>query len=490
MPDMAIIRVGDTYYMASTTMHMKPGLPIMRSKDLVNWEIVSYAYQILADSESFRLENGKNEYSRGTWAPSLRYHNGTFYASTHSFSTWQTYIFSTNDIESGQWRRTTIPTAFHDHSLFFDDDGRVYMIHAGGNIRIIELMPDVSGIRPGGLDQIIIPNAGHIVSTDLILHAEGSQMIKHEGKYYVFNITWPRGGMRTAIVHRATNLTGPWEGRVILQDRGIAQGSVVQTPDGRWYAYKFRDYGAVGRIPYLIPVSWIDGWPVLGRNRVAPDVLDIEVKNINASGIVATDEFNRNQNDPSLPLAWQWNHNPDNTRWSLTQRVGYLRLTTGRIDNNVVQARNTLTQRTFGPESFATTAIEVGNMKDGDYAGLLLLQGRYGFVGVERENGAFSIVMVSNESGIPVKLATVPISQNRVYLRIECDFKNRIDRAYFYYSFNGRNWVRIGPHLQMVYTLEHFMGARFGLFNFATESAGGFVDFDFYRISDVISASS
>ncbi|HSV87480.1 MAG TPA: glycoside hydrolase 43 family protein [Bacteroidales bacterium] len=486
VPDPAIIRVGDTYYMASTTMHMKPGLPIMRSKDLVNWEIVSYAYQILADSESFRLENGKNEYSRGTWAPSLRYHNGTFYASTHSFSTGETYIFSTTDIESGKWKKTAFTPAHHDQSLFFDDDGRVYMIYAGGNIRIVELLPDVSGIKPGGLNQIIIPNAGLVAASDLMLHAEGSHMLKHDGKYYVFNITWPRGGMRTAIVHRAANLTGPWEGRVILQDRGIAQGSVIQTPDGRWYAYKFRDYGAVGRIPYLIPMKWVDGWPVLGTNGVVPDKLDIAVKNINASGIVATDEFSRRLGDNSLPLAWQWNHNPDPNFWSLSQRRGFLRLTTGRVDDNVLQARNTLTQRTFGPESSVMTAIEITNMKDGDYAGLMLLQARYGFVGVKRENGALSIVKVSNESGKTVELANVPINQYRVYLKIECDFKNRADRAYFYYSIDDRTWVPIGPPLQMEYTLEHFMGARFGLFNFATQAPGGFVDFAFYRVSDVI----
>lgn len=488
VPDIAIIRVGDTYYMASTTMHMKPGLPIMRSKDLVNWEMVSYAHQTLADSESFRLENGRNEYSRGSWAPSLRYHNGIFYATTHSFSTEETYVFSTDDIENGPWKKTVITPAIHDQTLFFDDDGRVYMVYSVGDIRLIELKPDVSGIKPGATSQVIIPNAGRVAAEDLSLGAEGSHLVKHEGKYYLFNITWPRGGMRTAIVHRATNLLGPWEGRVVLQDRGIAQGSIIDTPDGRWYAYKFRDYGAVGRIPYLIPMEWVDGWPVFGTNGVVPDTLDIEVKNINASGIVATDEFNRRRNDNSLPLVWQWNHNPDNNLWSLTQRRGHLRLTTGRVDNHVLQARNTLTQRTFGPESAALTAINVRNMKDGDYAGLLLLQARYGFVGVKRENGTLSVVMGSNESGQSLELATVPINQHRVYLKIECDFENRADRAYFYYSLNGRNWVRIGPPLQMVYTLEHFMGARFGLFNFATQATGGFVDFDYYRVRDVITA--
>ncbi len=484
---MNIVRVGDTYYMASTTMHMAPGVPIMKSKDLVNWELVSYAYNTLVDNEAMNLENGNNAYGRGSWAPSFRYHNGMFYVSTFSATSGKTHIYKTRDIESGKWEAISFSPSLHDHSLFFDDDGRVYMLYDGGNIRIVELEPDLSGIKPDGTNKLIIPDAGKVAAEDLMLHAEGSQLVKHDGKYYLFNITWPRNGMRTVVLHRADKITGPYEGRVALSDRGIAQGCIIDTPEGDWYAYMFRDFGAVGRIPYLMPMKWEDGWPVLGIDGKVPDTLDIPVENIGVKKIVTSDEFNRNSGDNTLPLAWQWNHNPDMRFWSLTQRKGHLRLTTGRVDDNVLQARNTLTQRTFGPESSASVSLDVSKMKEGDCAGFIALQRRYGFVGVKMENGTRYIVMVSAETNEPVEVERIELKRKTVHFKIDCDFKVRTDKAHFYYSLDGKKWVSIGKTLQMAYTLPHFMGYRYGLFNYATKTTGGYTDFDYFRISNQIS---
>ena len=150
--------------------------------------------------------------------------------------------------------------------------------------------------------------------------AEGSQLFKVNGKYYLFNITWPRGGMRTVVIHRADKITGPYEGRIALQDLGVAQGGLIDKPDGTWYAYFFRDFGAVGRIPYLVPVKWEDGWPVLGVNGKVPETLDLPASKGLIPGIVSSDEFTRKKNEPALPLVWQWNHNPDNKLWSVTDK--------------------------------------------------------------------------------------------------------------------------------------------------------------------------
>ena len=487
VPDMAMVRVGDTYYMASTTMHMAPGVPIMKSKDLVNWELVGYAYDTLVDNEKMRLENGNNAYGAGSWASSLRHHKGVFYVSTFSATSGKTHVYTTTDIENGPWKETSFSPSLHDHTLFFEEDGRVYMLYDGGNIKIVELEPDVSGIKPGGINEVVVPDAGKVAAENLMLHAEGSQLIKHEGKYYLFNITWPRNGMRTVVVHRADKITGPYEGRIALRDRGIAQGCVIDTPEGDWYAYLFRDYGAVGRIPYLVPMKWEDGWPVLGTDGIVPDTLDIPVENIGVKGIVASDEFNRKSGDNSLPLVWQWNHNPDNRYWSLTQRKGHLRLATGRVDSDVLQSRNMLTQRTFGPESSAAVSMDVSNMKDGDCAGFIALQRRYGFVGVKMEKGKKYLVMISAETNEPVELDRIPLDKKKVHLKIDCDFNERTDKAYFFYSLDGKKWTTIGKPLQMSYTLPHFMGYRFGLFNYAAKTTGGFVDFDYFRISDQIS---
>ena len=482
VPDMAMIRVGDTYYMSSTTMHMSPGLPIMKSNDLVNWELVGYAYDTLADNESLRLENGRNAYGAGSWASSLRYHDGTFYVSTFSATTNKTHVYTTKNIETGPWNETTFSPSLHDHTLFFDDDGRVYMIYGVGDIRLVELTADVSAIKRGGVHRVIIPNASLVAGGRVGLPAEGSQMMKVDGKYYLFNITWPRNDMRTQIVHRADKIDGPYEGRVVLRDQGVAQGSIIDTPDGKWYAYLFQDHGAVGRVPFLVPMRWEDGWPVLGVDGRVPMKLDIPAGERGLGNIVASDDFDRRPGDPALPLAWQWNHNPDHQRWSITQRPGWLRLTTGRVDSDLLSARNTLTQRTFGPECSAIVAVDVSHMNDGDFAGLAALQRRYGFVGVKRVGSANSIVMVSAETDRPEEVEGVPLEQDVVYLRVDCDYRNRADRAAFFYSLDGKQWTAIGKPLKMAYTLPHFMGYRFALFHFATEESGGFVDFDSFTI--------
>ncbi len=483
VPDLAMIRVGDTYYMSSTTMHLSPGLPIMKSKDLVNWQMLNYAYDILGSVDALELQNGKNAYGAGSWASSLRHHQGTFYVTTFASTTGKTYVYTTKDIEQGPWKASSFTPSLHDHSLFFDDDGRVYMLYGGGNLRLVELTADVTGVKPGGFNQVVITNASAVAGTNIMLNAEGTQLLKHDGKYYVFNIVWPRGGMRTVLVHRADKITGPYEGRVALQDQGVAQGSLIDTPSGEWFAYLFRDSGAVGRIPYLVPVKWEDGWPVLGENGKVPDTLNLPASTGINPGLVASDEFERRAGEPALPLVWQWNHNPANALWSLTQRPGFLRLTTGRVDADFLAARNTLTQRTFGPECSGTTALDVSNLKDGDFAGLALLQKHYGLIGVKAEGGTNYVVMVSAESGSPIEVARVPLEQTKVFLKAECDFKNRADVGRFCYSRDGAAWTKLGSPLKMRYTLPHFMGYRFGLFNYATKTPGGSVDFDFFRIS-------
>ena len=486
VPDASIVRAGDTWYMASTTMHMSPGVPIMKSKDLVNWELVNYAYDILEDMDALNLENGETAYGRGSWAPGIRYHNDKFYVSTFSSTTGKTYIFKTKDIENGPWETISFSPSIHDHTIFFEDDGRIYIIWGVGRIMMAQLKEDLSGIIAGS-ERVLIENASAPAGDNFALQAEGSQLFRVDDKYYLFNIAWPRGGMRTVIIHRADKITGPYEGMLALQDRGIAQGGLTDTPDGEWFAYLFRDYGSVGRTPYIAPITWKDGWPMIGVDGKVPDVLDLPVHKGLIPGIVHSDDFRRRRGEPDLPLVWQWNHNPDNSLWAVNRRRGFLRLTTGRVDTTFVMARNTLTQRTIGPVCTGEIQIDVSGMKDGDFAGLALLQQRYGLVGVRYENGTRSIVMVNTENPATREVERVPLNQDRVYLKAECDFRDLADVADFYYSLDGKTWNRIGSQLQMAYTLPHFMGYRFGLFNYSTLTPGGHVDFHHFRITDEIS---
>ncbi len=486
VPDMSMIRVGDTYYMSSTTMHMSPGVPIMKSKDLVNWQLVSYCYDTLADIDELNLTKGKSTYGRGSWASSIRYHNSTFYVTTFAQTTGRTHIYSTKNIEKGPWKEVSFSPSLHDHSLFFDDDGKVYMIYGNRKLTLVELDTDLSGIKQGGINTVVIENS--TAPTDSIATSglgEGSQLFKVNGKYYLFNITWPRGGIRTVVIHRADRITGPYEGRIGLQDLGVAQGGLIDKPDGTWYAYLFRDFGSVGRIPYLVPVNWVDDWPVLGIDGKVPGSLDLPANKSLIPGIVNSDEFTRKKNEPALPLVWQWNHNPDNRRWSISERKGFIRLKTGRVDTSFLAARNTLTQRTIGPVCTGSTSLDVSNMKDGDFAGLCLLQKNYGIVGVRVNGSSKTIVMVNAGTGKPEVVETVALDQKVIYFKAECDFTDKKDVAYFFYSLDGRSWKSIGTPLKMTYTIPHFMGYRFGLFNYATKTVGGFVDVDWFRIQSV-----
>jgi beta-xylosidase len=485
-PDMSIVRVGKTYYMSSTTMHMNPGVPVMKSTDLVNWKLVSYAYDTLASTDELNLNNGKNIYGRGSWASCLRYHKGTFYLSTFSQTPNKTFIFSTKNIEKGPWKRISFSPSYHDHSIFFDDDGKVYLVTGAGRLSIYELKDDLTRVKPG-TERVLIENSSAPAGENIMLKAEGSQLFKVNGKYYLFNIVWPRGGMRTVLIHRADKITGPWEGKVALQDLGVAQGGLIDMPDGTWYSYLFRDNGAVGRIPYLVPVKWEDGWPVLGIDGKVPMTLNLPANKSLIPGLVHSDEFTRTKKDAALPLVWQWNHNPENSLWSVTERKGYLRVKTGRLDTSFYQARNTLTQRTVGPVCTGSTSLDVSGMKDGDFAGFCLLQKNYGLVGVKVNGQQKSIVMINASGGKAVQAAEVLLAQSIIYFKAQCDFTDKKDVADFFYSLDGNNWIPIGTQLKMAYTLPHFMGYRFGLFNYATKETGGHADFDYFHITDSIS---
>lgn len=511
VPDIDFIRVDDAYYMVSTTMHLSPGCPIMKSYDLVNWEIVNYVFNTLDDADNLALRNGEHSYGKGQWAASIRHHNGIFYVGFLSYSTGKSYIYYTKDIENGRWERFVFDEGFHDMSLLFDEDGRVYIIYGGGDIWCVELEKDLSAVKPE-TKRKIISDAG---LTPGCL-AEGAHAYKINGYYYIFIITWPSGGRRTQLCYRSKSLDGDWEMKVILDDNlgfrndGVAQGGIIDSADGNWYCLLFQDHGAVGRLPVLMPMTWEDDWPVVGIDGKAPKTAEIPVKGMERKGIATSDEFINSQivrsyhsfadsleaagendyNGSNLLPEWQWNHNPDNRLWSLTEREGYLRLKTGTVCRSVTQARNTLTQRTFGPECSAYIRLDVAKMKDGDVAGLSAFAERYGYVGVKMEDGKKYIVMARYDDNDSVEKEfekeRTELAGNEVFLRVDCDYNNAADKAYFYYSLDGESWTKIGDTLQMNYYGLHFMGYRYAIFNYATEQAGGYVDVDYFRVGDEI----
>ena len=292
VPDPDVIRVGDTFYLVSTTMHLMPGAPVMASKDLKNWETVGYIFDRLTDSPKYDLLEG-TAYGRGQWATSLKYHKGKFYAllaPNEQGAMGDTYIFTADKAE-GPWKIVSRMRHFHDCSLFFDDDDRVYVIYGTGEM--MELKPDLSDVIEGTHQKIFEREADE---TGLL---EGSRMIKHRGKYYLLMIShvYAPGRHRREVCYRADDIHGPYEKQVILESEfgGFsyeAQGTIVDSPDGDWYGIIFQDRGGVGRVLTVMPCRWIDGWPMLGdeEGKVPARVRPL-VSNQPEAAIVKADDF-------------------------------------------------------------------------------------------------------------------------------------------------------------------------------------------------------
>ena len=464
-PDNDVIRVGDTYYMVTTSMHYFPGVPLMESKDLVSWQYVSNAVPRF-DQHPFYDLNGGTRYAHGQWASSLRYHDGQFYILFVTLD--EGGFLCTAPSAKGPWKLQKLPKAYYDAGLFFDDDGRIYIVHGYSKLTLTEVNSDLS---PKSEDKIIFDKVQR-------KGLEGTQVYKINGYYYLYCTYGGGDGYQVAL--RSKNIAGPYEEKVVLRDdmnqtgKGVHQGALVQTQTGEWWSVIFQDRDGIGRVPTLQPVTWTDGWPLLGENGRA--VVTHKKPNVGRSWPITvlptSDEFNA----PTLGLQWAWNHNPDTTHWSLAARPGYLRLQTAKVVPDLPLARNSLTQRSFGPYCSGTTRLDVSAMRDGDVAGLTIFQEPYAYVGVKMRAGKKQIVMVQNGR----ELATRDLPQPELYLRAHVDAIT--DRATFAYSLDGAQFQPLGDTLAMQYDLKYFVGNKFWLFNYATEALGGQVDFDWFRM--------
>lgn len=490
LPDPDVIRVGDYFYMMSTTMHLMPGAPVMRSKDLINWELTGYVFDKLHETPKYDMEDG-TVYGRGQWATSLRYHDGKFYVLfSPNDQPFRSFIYTTEDPMKG-WTLHSRMKHFHDSSLFFDDDGRVYVFSGTGELT--ELNPDLSGVKEGGVSMKL--NVRDAEETGLL---EGSRVLKHDGKYYLLMISWPNGGKRRQVCYRADKITGPYEKKVILcSDYGgfpyVGQGTIVDDAQGNWYGWIFQDRGAVGRVPTLSPCHWVDGWPMIGdaEGRV-PTTMTLPWKADKKIPLVVSDEFSKGK----MKLNWQWNHNPIDDAYTLTERKGFLRLKTNKVVKSIYEARNTLTQRMEGPECSGVIAIDVSHMQDGDRAGLSAFNGHSGILEVAREGDALTLSMKAEEVSLDNKdkrvtdvksevRGSVDLGDTKtVYLRVDGNFRRGKDLATFYYSLDGKDWKQLGTDFKMRFDFRRFfMGTKFGIFNYATKAAGGYVDVDYFRYS-------
>ena len=469
-PDPDVIRFGDTYYMVTTTMFIFPGITVLKSHDLVNWSYCSNAVPRFDFSNCYNLDTC-NRYGHGQWATSMKYHNGKFYLLFITLN--EGGFMCTADKAEGPWKITHLPKGFYDPGLFFDDDGKIYVAQGYNKISITEVDSNLVAKAPDSL----------VYTGDIRRGLEGTHVYKINGYYYLYCTYGGRDGMQVAL--RSKNIYGPYEQKLLIYDTtkginyGIHQGALIQTQTGEWWTILFVDSGPFGRFPSLQPVTWKDGWPMIGVDGKA--VVTYKKPNLGktypVTNLPVSDEFN----EKKLGMQWGWNHNPDSTKWSLTKKPGYLRLMTASQAQDFRMARNTLTQRPFAKHdqnipTIATTKIVVSHMKEGDIAGLAVFQDPYAYIAIKENNGKQYIIMVNNGKTID----SAVVNTSTIYLRTLAS--NTTKRATFEYSTDDKNFKALGEALEMKFSLKIFTGNKFCLFNYATKEPGGYVDVDWFRV--------
>ncbi|WP_081871746.1 glycoside hydrolase 43 family protein [Parvularcula oceani] len=477
-PDPSIIRVGRTFYFATTTFANVPALTILQSQDLVNWRYAGHVIEELDGAPDYDLEDG-GAYRRGVFAPSLRHDEGTFYVAVTPVGQ-NTRIYRSQSA-SGPWTYEELGEEAFDPALFFDDDRTPYLATAAAFV-------------PGYEGRVILhrlnADLSEIVSSETILvhpGAEGTKIVKRRGRYFMFHSIPGRLGMTVA---RADDLSGPWEVRPSIDDRtGGHQGAIVDLPDGTDYGFVMVDAGGIGRLTNISPVHWKDGWPIWGTPEApgrVPASAPKPIKGVAPHMPQTSDDFSSSR----LGLQWQWNHNPVDGRWSLTERPGFLRLRAAAADS-FWTARNTLTQKGWGPFTRVRAKLDIANLAPGDECGLGTL-GKYSahIAVIGGEGGRHTLAMrVIEDLGdgapqdVELRAQGVGAYSDLVYLRADLDFE--ADEGALFYSFDAEDWTPLGGAFPLAFDWRTgtFQGQQIALFCYNPAPDGGFVDIDEVALS-------
>ena len=492
-PDPDVIRVGDTYYMVSTTMHNFPGATILKSQDMVNWEYCAHPLQQLSNKSAYNLTNNNNAYGAGMWACSMKYHNGKFYILINErlpVSNWelQGWLLTATNPE-GEWEMKKLPRSYYDPGMLFDN-GKVYVACGIGNISMCELDENFNFKR----EKTVITDRDGL---------EGCHLYKIGDYYYIYATYggWPSG----QAVFRSKDIFGPYEEKMLVEKyidnvpNTIHQGALIEDVEGKWWTIMQEDLGALGRMPNLQPVRWTDDWPVVGASGKPYKSFENKMVKPKATGDISPKRLPTTDAFRTYPLGmqWEWNHQPDATAWSLFERPGWLRLKAVTKTDKLPQARNMLTQRIFAvPDkySYGTVRLDVSQLADGDRAGICILQDPYAMIAVEKKDGAFLLLWQQAEvkdagSGFKAseKTQAVELQDGIVYLRAAIKYGE--NKAKFYYSTDNANWKSLGGETSMTFNLSVFVGARYGLFCYGTKAEGGIADFDWFTTEETFAES-
>jgi len=506
--DPDVTRVGDDFYLVSSSFTCVPGLPILHSKDLVNWTIIGHALPKQVPEDVFNsVQSGK-----GVWAPAIRYHNGKFYV-FYPDPDYGIYMVTATD-PAGEWSAPILVKGgkgFEDPCPLWDDDGKVWLVHAwvgsrsGGKnntLTLVQLSEDATKVI--GPDNDIIKGADFKLTT-----AEGPKFYKMNGYYYIFA---PVGGVGggTQAVFRSKKVDGPYEVKIVLAQgstntNGPHQGGLVDTPDSKqWWFVHFQDMavqkGNEGRVTHLEPVVWNDDWPVMGNDPnhtgTGEPVLTFKKPDVGKTYPTSASQTSDEFNSPKLGLQWQWLANPQDKWLSLTAKSGSLRLYAQPPNASLIRQPNLLLQKIPAPAFTVTTKMDYSPAFPGEMAGLVIYGAPCAWIGLVKTADGLRVSQTVSRSGAganasdtATESAGVDVKSASIYLAFSMTADARVQ---FSYSEDGKVYTALGAPVAVTAIRGSWIGAKFGLFAISThgsagalppDSPSGYADFDWIHVA-------
>ncbi|KAF2251682.1 glycoside hydrolase family 43 protein [Trematosphaeria pertusa] len=472
----------DAYYFSASSFHYSPGAPILKSHDLVNWELISHSVPRLDFGSGYDLAPETRTYRGGIWASTMRYRqsNGLWYwLGCTNF--WNNWIYSAPNA-TGPWTRLAYlggGNCYYDTGMLIDDDDVMYVVYGNPNVRIAQLASDAKSE---------VKSTSVLNATDVGVDAiEGNRLYKINGTYYILN---DHPGDTTYVWKSMSgSIWGPYESKVLVKNvkppieggSSPHQGSLVRTGNGDWYYMSFTWAYPAGRLPVLAPITWgPDGFPtfVNGSNGGWGASYPLPLPAKQTPPWTGTYRFNYS----TLPPQFEWNHDPDISKFSVDNG---LTLSTASVTSDLYQARNTLTHRTHGEFPTATVQLDISELAEGDRTGLAAFRDRSAYIGIHRSNGTNTIIAAFNatidefsgatlDNGTIVASIPVPSDTRILWVRTNLDARpNGSKAAEFFYSMDGRRWEQLGGTYELYTGWAFFLGYRFAVFNYATVALGG-----------------
>jgi len=489
--DPDVLRVGNDYYMTSSSFNCAPGLPILHSKDMVNWQIVNYAISSQNPIEVFN----KPQHGNGVWAPAIRYHNGEYYI-YYGDPDYGIYMLKASHPD-GEWSEPHLVKegkGWIDPCPLWDNDGKAYLVHAfagsRAGIKSVLLVHEMSVDGKKLLDDGVVVFDGHEKHKTV----EGPKFHKRNDYYYIFA---PAGGVETGwqLVLRSKDILGPYESKVVLHQGGTEingphQGAWVETQSGESWFFHFQDKEAYGRIVHLQPMAWENNWPLIGidnnNDGIGEPVLEYKKPDVGGVFPLATPQSSDDFNEPKLGLQWQWHANSTTRFGYPSGRLGFFRLNAlpALNQSSLWESPNLLMQKFTAEEFVATVKLDFHPKLDGDKIGMLIMGEDYAYISINYNDSVLSVQQSvcynARLQGEEKLVASEAIDGNTFYLRAEVKTNAQ---CVFYYSLDNSEYHLLGETFTAA--PGRWIGAKIGFFCSSKEvtNNSGYANIDWFNIS-------